>query len=146
MENLDKTLSDFQPQWEQLVYKAFDDFSSLSASERIWFTVECLINDVDNGGLISHYYNAGANFNKETVEDLDFLGFDKVSNLLKQINTLFPDGVVSTDLLIRNDVISSWPDNEYDALLAKLDQEFYLYEDELESKLVEHIQANIITL
>ena len=49
-----KTLLDFQTDWERLVYKGYADYTSLTRDEGVWFNIEGLIGDVDNGGLISH--------------------------------------------------------------------------------------------
>ena len=141
---ISKTLFDYNEEWKKLVDKGLNNFSSLTRDERVWFTVESLINAVDNGGLISHYYNSGADFNKETIEDLDFLGSLIISDLLRKINNLFPNAEVSTDLNARNDVISNWPDGEYDNLFSELDSLFYSHETELEKSLVKHIESKIL--
>ena len=85
MEATNKTLLDFQNDWEKLVDKGFQDYNSLTADEKIWLNLGSLISAVDNGGLISHYYNSGADRNKETIEDLIILGF---TTKTKSINTI----------------------------------------------------------
>jgi hypothetical protein len=135
-----KTLLDFQEHWVKLVGKAVANFNSLTPDERIWFTIKALISQVDNGGLISHYYNSGADYNKETIQDLNSLGFDDIANMLKQINKLFPNGQPSINLSERNDVISNWNDTAIDALLDTLDNKFYSREQEIENVLIRHIE------
>ncbi|WP_342089382.1 DMP19 family protein [Dyadobacter sp. OTU695] len=135
-----KDLLDFQKDWERLVTKAHEDYSSLTRDERVWFNIQCLIQDVDNGGLISHYYNSGANYNQDTIEDLVWLGFRDISTFLTQINQLFPNGRPSKDIEERNSVIESWPDGKYDYMLDELDQQFYRKEQDLENKLVQYIE------
>ncbi len=87
-----KTLLDFQSDWVELVSKAMSDYNSLSKNERIWFNVESLIGQVNNGGLISHYYNSGADNNKDAIEDLISLWLPNVADLLVEMNKLFPCG------------------------------------------------------
>ena len=145
MKTKDKTLLDFQAKWEKLVDKAVDNYSSLSADERIWFTIQSLLGAVDNGGIISHYYNYGADHNTETIEDLSTLGFPHVADLLEEVNNLFPGGKPSPDIDERNEIISNWPE-EYDDLLKRIDQKFYELEDELERKLIQHIETRILSL
>ena len=143
--NNKKTLLDFQTDWKKLVDKALSNYSSLSADERIWYNIECLIAQVDNGGLISHYYNSGADYNKETIMDLITFGFQDIADLLLQINKLFPNSEPSTDINERNDVISSWPNNsEIDKWLEKFDTYFYNREPELEQELVNLIETRIL--
>ena len=140
----EKTLLDFQTDWERLVDKALSNYSSLSADERIWFSIQCLLGDVCNGGLISHYYNSGADHNKETITDLKILGYQDIADLLLQINKLFPNEEPSVDVVERNNVISSWEDNnpELDNLLERLDEYFFNKSEELEKALINHIEQN----
>jgi Domain of unknown function (DUF4375) len=135
----EKSLSDFHQNWVKLVNKAFADYNSLTRNERIWFSVESLIGQVDNGGLISHYYNSGADRNIETIEDLEHLGHHDIAELLVKMNQLFPGGQASKDINERNAVISNWPDGHHDSLLDELDHKFYEGERSLELKLIEHI-------
>ena len=140
-----KTLLDFQVDWEKLVDKAISDYNSLSIEERIWFNIECLIAAVDNGGLVSHYYNSGADHNKETIIDLATLGFQDIADLLLQINKLFPNNEPSINIDERNDVISSWTDSsELDNWFEQLDTQFYNKEGELEQALVKLIETRIV--
>ena len=144
METTNKSLLDFQNDWEKLVKKGFQNYNSLTADERIWFNLESLIADVDNGGLISHYYNSGADRNKETIQDLMTLGFKDIADLLNQINTWFPGGQPSTDIEERNKVISTWQEGRYDKLLDSYDNKFYEKEKELENKLIRHIETKVL--
>jgi len=134
-----KTLLDFQDDWEKIVDKAFDDFSSLTKQERVWFTIQSLIDSVDNGGLVSYYYNSGADFVTEVIEDLDYLGCFATSNLIREFNQLFPNGKVPADIDARNDIITDW-DEKYDDLLNEADKEFYSQEESVETKLIAHIK------
>ena len=139
-----KTLIDFQSDWERLVYKGYADYNSLTKDERIWFNIGCLMGDVENGGLISHYYNSGADRNAETIEDLNFLGFSDIVDLLKVINQRFPNNQPSKDIDERNEVISNWQDEEYGFRLYEIDQIFFDRESELEQKLIQHIESKIL--
>ncbi len=144
METVGKTLLDFQADWVRVVDKGCADYNSLSTDERVWFNLESLIGQVDNGGLISHYYNSGADHNKETMEDLISLGFSDIADLLIQINSLFSNRQPPTNMDERNDIISSWPDGKYDDFFEKLDGAFYRKEKELENSLVNYIEAKIL--
>lgn len=134
-------LLNFQDKWVKIVDKGLGDFDSLTSDERVWFNIETLIAQVDNGGLISFYYNSYAERVMETIDDLKKLGFADIADLLIQINKLFPGGQPSADIDERNDVISNWPDGKYDSLLDSLEKTFYSREKELEQKLIQHIQT-----
>jgi valyl-tRNA synthetase len=145
-DNKNTKLIDFQSDWEKIVDKAHNNYYSLTPDERIWFNVQCLIQDVDNGGLISHYYNNGANYNSETIDDLKYIGYQDIADLLIKLNELFPDGKPSTDINERNQIIEKFEDNNvaYDNLLDELDSYFYSKENELEQKLISHIKSKIL--
>ncbi len=122
--------------WKELVNKYSDNgYEGLTPDERVWFNVRCLIDSVDNGGIISFYYNSGADYLEETIEDLNKLKASKAINLLKKVNKLFPNGKPSKNIAERNDVISSWEDEQNEKLFEKLDEQFYELEEDLESKL-----------
>jgi len=131
-------LVSFQSTWKKLVGKGFGDYDSLSRDERIWFSVQGFIGQASNGGLISFYYNSGAERCSETIEDLRSLDFSDVADLLVQINSLFPGGP-SRDINERNAVISSWSDYEHTALFRRLDEAYFGRVDDLEQALVLHI-------
>jgi hypothetical protein len=129
---------EYQSHWKSLIDK-FDaeGYDKLTSDERIWFNVRSLIDEVDNGGLISFYYNYGADYLQETIEDLRKLESKEVVALIEKINKLFPNSMPPRDIDERNDIISSWDDevNDLNDLLENVDNEFYAQEEELELKL-----------
>jgi hypothetical protein len=129
-----------QSHWERLVNKYTNEgYDKLTSDERTWFNVRCLMDAVDNGGLISFYYNNGADYLNETVEDLMKIDAQDVIALLEQINSLFPNSIPSQDVDERNDIISSWDDEDTDlqAIFEKVDDVFYDLEEA--SNVTEHL-------
>ncbi|WP_410511499.1 DUF4375 domain-containing protein [Paenibacillus sp. BR2-3] len=100
-----------------------------------WYNTRVLIDSVNDGGLISFYYNTGADYLIETMEDLHRIKADKVIKLLLKVNKLFPEGNVPTDIDERNEIISSWDDEETDSKLEKIDDQFYELEEDLEKRI-----------
>jgi Domain of unknown function (DUF4375) len=127
-------------EWEQRWNQLFDKYEekgylSFSSDERIWFNVRGLIDAIENGGLISFYYNYAADYLDDTLEDLKKLDAIDVINLLQKVNDLFPNGNPPKDIDERNEVIDSW-DGQYDDLFEELDNRFYEeLKDNLEIKL-----------
>lgn len=124
--------------WENIVDKCENEgYEKLTSDERIWYNIRSLIDTVDNGGLISFYYNYGADYLEETIEDLQKIGAQEVIKLLEQINMLFPNSVPPSDIDERNLIIDSWGNEceNLDDLLEGIDNRFYELEYELESKL-----------
>lgn len=126
------TLVDFQNSWEKLVEKGYKNYLSLTSDERLWYNIQSPIGSVDNGGLISFYYNSYVERVYETIEDLKFLGFQDIANILIEINKLFPNEKPSIDINERNISISNWPNGKYELVLDNLDKLFYSKEEQLE--------------
>ena len=134
-------------QWIALVNKAIADFESLTPHERIWFTVQALLQEADNGGLISHYYNHGGERTQETIEDLITLGFPEVADLLYEINDLFPCGDPPRNIEERLKIMATWEGEEYDYLddfLEELDEQFYSRKNEIEEELQNLISGKLV--
>lgn len=126
------TLVDFQNSWGKLVEKGYKNYLSLTSDERLWYNIQSPIGSVDNGGLISFYYNSYVERVYETIEDLKFLGFQDIANILIEINKLFPNEKPSIDINERNISISNWPNGKYELVLDNLDKLFYSKEEQLE--------------
>ena len=96
------------PYWRNLVIKCEEQgYESLSENERIWYNIRVLIDSVGNGGIVSFYYNSGADNLTETLEDLSKLKANKISKILQQVNNLFPNGNPPANIDERNEIIDS---------------------------------------
>jgi hypothetical protein len=140
-------LSNYHEEWVVLVNKALGNFDSLAPAERVWFTVQALMQDVDNGGFIGHYCNYGGERNKETIEDLITLGFPDVADMLKKINALFPDSTPPVGIQERNAAMQAWEGEKYDFLddfFDQLDQQFYRREPAIVAELGKLIASTIL--
>lgn len=140
-------LDDWQQHWSDLVDKRYRlGYESLDPDERIWFNVRVLIDSIDNGGVISYYYNSGADNLYEALEDLRTIKAYRIIELLEEVNKLFPDGKPSKNIDERNDVISSWDemdDGKLDDMLKDIDKEFYDLEEELEQRIGPYVKKLI---
>ena len=134
-------LIDYQEQWKQLVDRALTyGLGTLTCDEKVWFTVQSLIQDIQNGGLISFYYNSGADWLNDTFLALRALDAQKVIELMSRVNELFPSGVPK-DITARNEIMNSWPDDgTIDKILEPIENEVQQEAELLESKLVSFIQ------
>jgi hypothetical protein len=139
---MQRRLIDFNDDWGRLVDIAYNSYPLLTPDERIWYNVQGLMQDIANGGLISYYYNYGADHLYETMADLQTIGAGKIIELLQKINELFPDGIPGSDINERNNVISNWEDGAIDDLLRNLDDGYFKEQEQsLENILVEYILA-----
>jgi len=131
--NKDKTIKpeiSVDSKWANLVDKAMKNYKSLTKNERIWFNLRVLIDSFNDGGLISYYYNSGAENVYETIEDLQILGLEKLVTIIKKYNeTLFHDKKVPKDINERNEFVSKL-DEKTDSILQDLESDF---QDQLET-------------
>ncbi len=133
-------LIDFQEQWHQLFGKVIESngIDTLTPDEKVWYTIQCLINAIQNGGLISFYYNSGADLLDDTIQALRALDSQKMIGWMMRVNELFPGGVPK-DILGRNQIIESWPDGGEGSahkFLEPIEDEVQQEAKLLESKLV----------
>lgn len=144
-----KNLLDFQGAWEKLVEKRFEKgLISLTNEEKIWYTSEVLIIDIQNGGLISHFYNGGADNLWETLKSLEQLNCNSLIEKINLIKDYFPDRTVSTDIYERNEVISTWSDDIGNAIekIEKENPTTQALAIDLENKIYDYIKSNEIYL
>ncbi|MDP1835033.1 MAG: DUF4375 domain-containing protein [Chlamydiales bacterium] len=137
---MDKNLCDYQETWEKIVDKGFQDYSSLTGPERVWFNVESLISMVSNGGLCSYFCEDTVTHVFDTITDLKLLGANDIVVLLEKMNSLFPNGQPSEDIDDRMEIMGTW--EEHDQLLEALDDEFFEKDEALENALVDYILEN----
>ena len=116
-------------------------YGSLSNTERVWLNTRCLIDSIENGGLISYFYNSGADTLSDCLDALKRLGAQDVSKQVLRLCALFPGGVPETGDA-RNDVINSWSDDDpgIDATLEEIDERLMPMMSDLETRLTNFLR------
>ncbi len=123
--------------WFALCDKAENlGYQNLTPAEQVWMDIRSLIDSTNNGGIISYFYNSGADRLNECLAALDLLDATTVRAQLERIIALFPDGVPDT-VIGRNEVIDSWDDNDesINSLLEEVDNVMFSQIEQLEEKL-----------
>lgn len=119
--------------WYSVVERAFKDYNSLSDDEKIWFNLRGLIDAVCDGGLISYYYNFGAVYIYETIQNLEFFEMHSILDIIKYYNQIiFGEIEVPKDLDERNEYIRNLTEDE-SVQLDKLEDK--IWEEKLMDKL-----------
>jgi hypothetical protein len=129
------TREEAQPAWEVIVDIGCTSYSTLSRAQRVWFNVEPLA----TGGIIDHYVNHGAEHTQDTIDDLDYLGYREVADLLRRVNSLFEKGTPPFDINERNEEMASWPDEKVE-ILDEVEDAFWATSGKLEAAMLHHIQ------
>jgi hypothetical protein len=133
---------DFKPNenWTKVSNKAVKDYYSLNSVERIWFNCRVIIDSTKNGGLISYYYNSGAENVYDAVEDIKALGFENIASIIQKYNIiLFKGSEVPTDINKRNEYINDL-DERTDELLQNLETELTKLLNDLEISLETYLK------
>lgn len=101
--------------------KGLSRYADLSSSERVYFTVSPLVFSIQNGGLISYYYNSYADHLLHCMESLEALGAAEALRLVEEMNSMF-GASVPRDREARNAAIEAWDGNPRAVkLLKKID-------------------------
>ncbi len=126
--------------WRELCDRfATNGFESLSPDERVWFVTRSLIDSIENGGLISYFYNSGADYYRECLEALLLLGATDVAWHFRSLAELFGQSVPIT-IDERNTKIDSWPDSgREDVLCEEVDEALMPLMPALEAMLAAHL-------
>ncbi|HEX5725575.1 MAG TPA: DUF4375 domain-containing protein [Longimicrobiaceae bacterium] len=111
----------WQPPWDTLCRKwSSAGYDTLTPDEKVWFNTRSLIDSISNGGLISYYYNSGADTLDDCMLALDELGAAEVRAQVERVNALF-GARVPEDLNERNAIIDSWDEDSTEPVLADVD-------------------------
>ncbi len=126
--------------WHALCDKCSSQgYGALSADERVWLNTRELIDDAENGGLISYFENPSIGTLPDCLIALETLAASDVKQQVERVTALFPGGVpLSEDE--RNEVIDSWDDDETDELLEDVDERLFVLFEELEETLELYIR------
>lgn len=133
--------------WQELVDKwAEQGYEGLAADEKVWLNLRSLIDSVQNGGVISYFYNSGADHLDDCLVALDLLGAGDVRMEVERVSALFPEGVPNT-VEERNEVIDSWDqeDPQIDDLLEEVDSQLMPMMTDLETRLERFIRKAGLT-
>jgi hypothetical protein len=93
--------------WSQSGYESLND------TEKLWLNIQGLIDSINNGGLISYFYNSYAERYADCVAALEHLKEFEILRQVQRLGTLF-GSPVPTSIERRNEIINAWPDYGYE--------------------------------
>ena len=124
--------------WERFGY------ASLSDAERTWLNCRLLIDSVENGGLISYFYNSGADTLADCLTALRRLDAAAVLACVERVAVLFGPEVPPA-VEERNRIINTWPDGDpRDTLLEETDRELMPLVRDLDAKLEAFVARHVL--
>jgi len=136
MNKADETWDTLCERWGSTGLRGF------SPAEKVWFCVRSLIDAINDGGLVSYFYNSQAAHIEDCQAALQVLDAPEVATHVARAAKFFGRRVPA-DIEARNDIINSWADDgpavtffeHVDAVLAPL-------LDDLERKLSAYVAAS----
>jgi len=113
---------------------------ALDAREKVLFFVWELEAQVNNGGFNQYFFNSGSNHAAPTEEALRAIGAVNTASLLKEAMDVFGNGGPSPMRDERQNQLEAMSD-EQEKAFDRLDEQFYLYPDDLSKLLAAFMQA-----
>lgn len=123
------------PRWDR------DGFDALTEPERIAYCVDALEREVNNGGFFQFFENSSGDTAVETVAALEAIGAASAAQLVRRAIAAFPGGTPPVDRDQRLAILDDMPEEARKAWSA-LDDEFYLYPDDLADLLRRYVTAH----
>jgi hypothetical protein len=101
--------------------------------------------DVNNDGFDGYFNNIPSNYTKETLNSLKIIGSKTFLKIFENAVNRFPGGTVPIDRFERQDILLKYLNkcNDYIDLWKDLDNEFYKYEEDIYSLMIDYIKNNI---
>lgn len=118
-----------------------DRIERLTEAQKNFFYNQSLEKEVNNGGFGQYFMNSSGEYAHETIQSLITIGANKTAAILQQAINEFPGAKVPKERHIRLEALERIEDSA-DEVWDSLDQQFYEYEDDLNSLNIEYIKRN----
>jgi hypothetical protein len=119
-----------------------DELDKLNANQKAFYYNQELEREVNNGGFNLFYSNSSGNYAHEVVDSLNAIGANKTAGIVKKANDQFPNGRVPKDRDERQQILEQIR-GKANEIWENLNQDFYKYEDDLNSLNLDFIKRNI---
>jgi hypothetical protein len=114
---------------------------SLSDPQRIFYCIQNLEREINNGGFKQFYQNSSGDFAHETYYALRVISATKTADIVRSANDQFPGRAVPKDKTERQKLLEQIQDTS-DIVWNELDQRFLAHEEDLNAFSMEFIRKN----
>lgn len=114
--------------------------NKLSEPQKHFYYNQSLEREVNNGGFSQYFFNSSGDNAHQTVLSLRKIGADTTANILQKTIDQFPDRNVPRDRKVRHRLLEHIEDLA-ESRWKELEQEFFLYNDDLNKMNIEYIRA-----
>lgn len=117
------------------------DFDQLTPPEKVFRAIWELEGDINNGGFDQYFFNSSGDTAFHAVQALTEIGAIQMAGIVSRANQLFPSGSPPRDRTKRQWLLDAMRE-ESKSTLARLDEEFFSYPDNLTSLLFAFVQRH----
>ena len=107
-----------------------DDFSKLTEEQKLFYLNQNLEREINNGGFNQFFSNSAGDNSHETIVSLKAVGAYKTADILQKAIDQFPGSKVPKDMDERTEILEQI-EVAADGVWSELDEQFYEYEDDL---------------
>lgn len=107
-----------------------DEMNELTEPQQLFYYIQCLEREVNNGGFNQYFINSSGEFAHQTIDALKRIGAHTTVDILQKAIDQFPDVKVPQDRDERNEVVEQIEEMANE-VWNELDQQFYEYADDL---------------
>lgn len=119
----------------------YDDFENLNEAEKTFLYVEILEAEINNGGFDQYFFNSSGDYTNETLESLKKIGALKTAKLVEEAFKYFPENPIPKDNEKRREILENI-DTKTSEKWNELEDEFYLYEENIGGLALEYVRQN----
>lgn len=118
-----------------------DQMVKLTEEQKIFFYNQSLEREINNGGFNQYFLNSSGDFAHQTVQSLQTIGANKTADILQNAIALFPGKITPQDRTERLEILEQIEEMA-DPIWENLDQQFFAYEDDLNTLNIEFVRKN----
>ena len=118
-----------------------DKMELLSDPQKIFYYIQSIEKEIDNGGFKQFYNNSSGAFAHETTYSLKIIGAYKTANIVMRANDEFPGRQVPKDRSERQIIVKQIQDTS-DEVWKELDQRFLAQDEDLNAFNIEFVRKN----
>jgi hypothetical protein len=118
-----------------------DEMEKLTEPQKLFYYNQNLEREINNGGFNQYFFNSSGDFAHETIKSLRTIEANRTADILQQAIDQFPDKKVPKDRSERIELLNKIEENANE-VWEQLDQQFYKYDDDLNTLNLAYVNKN----
>jgi len=118
-----------------------DEMETLTEPQKLFYYIQCLEREVNNGGFNLYFINSSGEFAHQTIQSLKLIGANTTADILQKAIDQFPDKKVPQDRDERNELVEQI-EATANEVWNELDQQFYEYIDDLNTLNINYVRQH----